>query len=389
MTIKDYHLFNHVSPGMSEMEQEMMEHIPPGGNWKDLPDIFKSKRLDRIRREGGRTTYYGRLELHKPAYTITTYFNRLPNSSNLHPNQNRMISIREAARIQSFPDNYEFVASQTSQFKQIGNAVPPLLGRFIASQLKPQLDNYTILDLFAGAGGLSLGFTQEGFRAITANEKISSYFATYRHNHPQMDSQGNAICGDITDPEIKRRLIEKCSNEKVGVIVGGPPCQGFSYAGWRDVGDPRNQLFRDYFDIVCKIRPEVFVMENVPGLVTMQKGKVVSEILSSFRSIGYHTLEPILLKAEEFGVPQRRRRVVIIGSLKKQLSFNQHPLFSSSEPNLPNPITTYQAISSLPSLNIGDGVAKMKIDYRPISAYDLLMAGQIDFPEFYARCCEF
>ena len=102
MIKKNYTLYNHISPGMSDMEKDMMKYIKPGGNWKDLPDKYNSKRLDGIRKSGGRTTYYGRLLPDKPSYTITTYFNRLPNGCNIHPTQDRIISIREGARLQSF-----------------------------------------------------------------------------------------------------------------------------------------------------------------------------------------------------------------------------------------------------------------------------------------------
>lgn len=370
---------------MSAMEQDMLQYIPPGGNWQDLPDKYDSKRLARIRESGGRTTYYGRLLPNKPSYTITTYFNRLPNGCNIHPNQQRMISIREAARLQSFPDNYRFVASKTAQFKQIGNAVPPLLGRFIAKQLKHQHSDHSILDLFAGAGGLSEGFIQEGFEVIAANELVETYFRTYLHNHPEIQTPAKAILGDITKTEIKQQIIAAASDENIGIVIGGPPCQGFSLAGWRNPNDERNKLFRDYFDIVKAIRPKMFVMENVPGILTMQKGQVIKEIISSFNSLGYHTLKPFLLKAEEYGIPQRRRRVILIGSLDKTIEFNASPLFSYDIPGLPDPISVEEAIGSLPKLEINDGIEELNFNYRTKSDYDLLMAGNIEFDEFYAR----
>ena len=86
-------IYNHIAPGLSKLEWRMAQHIKPGGNWQDIPKDIPSKRLEQIRKSGGRTTYYGRLLSDKPAYTITTYFNRLGNSSNLHPDQQRMISI--------------------------------------------------------------------------------------------------------------------------------------------------------------------------------------------------------------------------------------------------------------------------------------------------------
>lgn len=388
MIIKNYNLFNHISPTMSDMERDMLNYIPPGGNWQNLPDKYNSKRLDRIRESGGRTTYYGRLLPNRPSYTITTYFNRLPNGCNIHPYQKRIISIREAARLQSFPDSYKFLASKTAQYKQIGNAVPPLLGRFIAKQLKHQISKHSILDLFSGAGGLSEGFVKEGFEIIAANELVETYFRSYIHNHPKINNPEKAILGDITAPEIKNRIIDSAGSNGVGVVIGGPPCQGFSLAGWRDPNDERNKLFRDYFDIVKVLRPSVFVMENVPGIRTMQKGKVLKEIISSFKSIGYKTLEPFLLKTEEYGVPQKRRRVILIGSLDNKIRFDSSPLFSYDLSHLPDPISVDEAIGSLPSLDINDGVESLTFDYHTKSDYDLLMADKIDFDEFYTRSME-
>ena len=121
-------LYNHIAPKFSELEKQMVVHIPPGGNWSNIPESVPSKRLEQIRRNGGgRTTYYGRLRWEKPSYTISTYFNRIGNGCHIHPEQDRLISIREAARLQSFPDNYRFTGSKGAIHKQIGNAVPPLL----------------------------------------------------------------------------------------------------------------------------------------------------------------------------------------------------------------------------------------------------------------------
>jgi len=385
MIIKNYKLYNHISPTMSKMEEDMMNFIPPGGNWQNLPDKYNSKRLDQIRVTGGRTTYYGRLLPNKPSYTITTYFNRLPNGCNIHPNQKRIISIREAARLQSFPDSYRFVSSKSAQYKQIGNAVPPLLGRFIASQLKSQTDNFTVLDLFSGAGGLSEGFVQEGYQIIGANEMVERLFSSYLHNHPKIVDDNTAILGDITLPEVKEKIIEVGSNKDLGIIVGGPPCQGFSLAGWRDPNDARNRLFKDYFDIVDSLRPKLFLMENVPGILTMQKGSVIKEIIKSFNSIGYNVREPFLLKAEEYGVPQKCKRVILIGSRDKKIVFNQTPLFSYDASHLPDPINVSEAIGSLPELSINEGVDEMELDYEPQSIYDELITGLIDFEEFYAK----
>ncbi|WP_299179910.1 DNA (cytosine-5-)-methyltransferase [uncultured Chryseobacterium sp.] len=382
-------LYNHIAPGLSKLEWEMAKHIPEGGNWQNIPETIPSKRLEQIRRSGGRTTYYGRLRNDKPAFTITTYFNRLGNSSNLHPEQQRMISIREGARLQSFRDSFIFYGSRTSQYKQIGNAVPPLMARAIAETLKPHLKNLTFVDLFAGAGGMSEGFITEGFHLIAANEIEKNFFETYQKNHLEYDNGDNLILGDITLPEVKEQIISvSFKQKKIGVVIGGPPCQGFSNAGWRNPDDKRNQLFKEFVQIVDELQPEMFVMENVPGILTMRKGEAFKEIIASFEAIGYNVNTPFKLNAEEFGVPQKRRRVVIVGTLKNEKINQPKPLFSLTNENLPNPITVKQAIGSLPELKTGEGEFEMNCNYKPVSAYEKLMSNKIDFAEFYERCLE-
>lgn len=108
---------------MGRHEKELACYIPEGGNWTDIPLSVTDRRLEGIRATGGRTTYYGRLRWDAPSYTIATYFNRVGNGCNLHPSQLRVMSTREAARFQSFPDDFVFVGSKASQYKQIGNAV--------------------------------------------------------------------------------------------------------------------------------------------------------------------------------------------------------------------------------------------------------------------------
>ena len=147
---------NHFSAHLSDLDMRIVEAVPEGGNWKDIPESIPSKRLDQIRenyRQGGgsRSTYYGRLRADMPSYTINTYFNRPGNGCHIHPSQNRMLSQREAARLQSFPDQFRFAGPQSIVNNQIGNAVPPLLAYQVAGQLgEPGI----FVDLFSGAGGL-------------------------------------------------------------------------------------------------------------------------------------------------------------------------------------------------------------------------------------------
>jgi DNA (cytosine-5)-methyltransferase 1 len=379
-------LYNHIAAGFSDLEWEMVKHIPEGGNWQNIPENIPSQRLVQIRKSGGRTTYYGRLIYDKPSYTITTYFNRLGNGCNLHPKQDRVLSNREAARLQSFRDSFIFKGTKTSQYKQIGNAVPPLLARLISSLIKPYLENLTFIDLFAGAGGISEGFVMNGFELVSANEIEKNYFETYKFNHSQYTDPNNFILGDITLPEIKQQIIDAAKDKKIGVIVGGPPCQGFSTAGWRNPKDKRNQLFKEFVEIVKTIKPDFFVMENVLGILTMRKGAAMKEIIESFEEIGYYVNPPIRLNAEDYGVPQKRRRVVIIGSLKKYKIEQPKPLFSDEKATLPNILTVKQAIGSLPPIQAGDDVVIKEIAVPSNTPYDKLMKEEISFEEFYNQC---
>jgi len=376
-------IFNHIAPRFSELEWDMVKNIPPGGNWQNIPVSVPSKRLEQIRASGGRTTYYGRLRKDKPSYTISTYFNRIGNGCHIHPEQDRLISMREGARLQSFKDSFIFHTTKTSIYKQIGNAVPPILARAIAELIEKHLENKTFVDLFAGAGGMSEGFLMQDFKLLGAIEIEKYFFETFLQNHKNGNGGDYFINGDITSEENKQKLISIKDKHKVGVVIGGPPCQGFSTAGWRDPNDKRNQLFKDFVDIVKNIKPEFFVLENVPGILSMRKGEAIKEIIQSFEEIGYHVNTPFKLKAEEFGVPQKRRRVFIIGSLKKISILPPQPLFSEDDENLPAPITVGEAIGSLPPLKANEGEVEIDVDYCPNSYYEKLLAGEIDFKTFY------
>ena len=129
---------NHITSPLGDFERSILEHIPPGGNWKNIPLEIKDKRVDSIRSTGGRTTYYGRLHPYRPSYTISTFFSRTGNGCFIHPHQDRLISQREAARLQSFPDDFIFYGNRTSQGIQVGNSVPPLVGKAIGKMFIKQ-----------------------------------------------------------------------------------------------------------------------------------------------------------------------------------------------------------------------------------------------------------
>lgn len=344
-------IHNHYTAKLSELDIRMVKKIPPGGNWKNIPESIPSLRLDQIRKgfkegKGSRSTYYGRLLPNMPSYTISTYFNRPGNGCFVHYDsknkQDRVISQREAARLQTFPDNYVFHGSKGSVNKQIGNAVPPVLGYQIAKCFKkPGI----VIDLFTGAGGLSLGFHWAGWKSVIANDIDSTFLKTYHAN-----LGGEVIIGDIKDKNIfnvivKKALAAKKLNPHLPLIViGGPPCQGFSTAGKkRSMEDERNHLFKSYKKILDAIKPDAFVFENVAGLLSMENGKVFELIKKTLKK-SVNNLKVLKLKAEEYGVPQRRTRIVLIGHNNNLMVEDLKPI------TLYSPVTCKEALDDLPTL---------------------------------------
>ena len=127
----------HFMPQMSELDKYIVEHVKPGGNYMDIPYDVNSSRIRRLQRDGGHTTCYGRMKPDEPSYTINTYFNRPNVGCNIHYRENRLITVREALRLQSFPDSYVVVSSSKQGRNLIvGNAVPPMLAEVMAKELK-------------------------------------------------------------------------------------------------------------------------------------------------------------------------------------------------------------------------------------------------------------
>lgn len=164
------------------------------------------------------------------------------------------------------------------------------------------------VDLFSGAGGLSQGFKQAGFNKIMSVEIDDDASNTIRRNFPESYHFEGDI-KNLSDEKIK----EVIGNKIIHVVCGGPPCQGFSVAGLRRPNDPRNQLFKEFVRVVNTIKPWFVVLENVPGILTMQNGDVYREILRQFSLAGYN-MSVRILEAATFGAPQLRTRAVFIGN---------------------------------------------------------------------------
>ena len=219
--------------------------------------------------------------------------------------------------------------------------------------------SYTMIDLFSGVGGLSLGFEMAGFNAVLANEYDGSIAESYVKNRPHV----KMIVNDITKLPIQETFSEYRS--KVDLIVGGPPCQGFSQKGQRkSINDERNFLFRYYYEVVALVKPKYFVMENVPNLLTTENGFFKNEIETLFESIGYKIVADVL-NASDFGVPQNRKRAVIIGRLGDYA-------LSMPKPKT-NKVTIWDAISDLAYLESGEGTEIQEYRYAPQSEYQKIL----------------
>ena len=221
------------------------------------------------------------------------------------------------------------------------------------------------IDLFAGCGGFSCGFEQAGFDVISAVEFDKDIAKSYALNH----TNTKMIADDIKNVDNDKVFKFK----EADIIIGGPPCQGFSMAGARIrngfIDDPRNYLFKHYFNVVKIVRPKIFILENVKGILNLHKGKIFLEIKKLFEEPKNfdgksYKIQYIVVKAREFGIPQNRERVIIIGSQidfsldeeikkTKELIIKDNPYFFKN-------VTVWEAISNLPKPTEGGIVTNLK-----------------------------
>ena len=188
----------------------------------------------------------------------------------------------------------------------------PYEGRNIEWVDTSQVDttsSYRVADLFAGAGGLSLGFALAGYEPVLAVECEPDAAATHARNFPKAWLHIGLI-EDLTE----ERLMARFGGEPPDVVCGGPPCQAFSTAGRRDPLDPRGHLFHEFARIVSVLRPHFLVLENVPGVLSIEGGSRLESILDALAAVGYPDGAVMMLEAAEFGVPQMRRRLFVVAN---------------------------------------------------------------------------
>ena len=320
--------------------------IPEGGKLpppEELPIEIRRKNF-------GNT--YKRLDRKTPSLTMVPGNNAFP----IHPTENRSLTPREAARLQTFPDIHKFVGDRRRQCILVGNAVPPTLAEVVGKAIlehhrgntknetahKPSCiitdtDNIaenTILplknlkklsekrgfvDLFCGAGGFTIGFAKAGWKPLLGIDINKSVTITHTDNFPSIPF----LNGDLSEKEVFDLTTNRFEGKEVGIVVGGPPCQGFSIFGKRRFvntqgydphEDPRNRLVYSYLNVVNKLKPRWFLMENVPGLANLDQGLFLKALIKEFKEIGYENTEFRILNAAEYGVPQLRKRLIIIGN---------------------------------------------------------------------------
>lgn len=277
------------------------------------------------------------------------------------------------------------------------------------------------IDLFAGAGGLALGFEQAGFDLLAAAEYDPVHAAVHSYNFPHT----TMLCADMAQVQpdhILRAASDGWSKHsrpglfdgKVDVIFGGPPCQGFSTIGRRLVDDERNQLVFHFFRLVTEIRPRFFVMENVPGMALGKHSGILEQLVEEFAESGYHVTQPVrVLNAAAYGVPQDRRRLFLLGSRDGEPMI-EYPRAKTSSPDgrrgipkgfserlsghaVPVGPTVWDAIGDLPDLDsfaelIDSDVVRLSESQlraldRKCSGYVQRLRGQVPDPEdlSYAR----
>lgn len=221
------------------------------------------------------------------------------------------------------------------------------------------MNNYNVIDLFSGAGGLSYGFEQAGFNVLLGVDNEQSALDTFKKNHKNSE----ILNSDITKITYEQDIKPIIGNKKIDVIVGGPPCQGMSLSGPRKFEDPRNRLYLSFIRLVKEIKPQAFVIENVTGIISLYKGEIKNRIIKEFNEMGYKVQYKTLV-ASEHGVPQKRKRVIFVGTKSDGFVYPKPCDYT---------VTTEMAISDLPPLESELGTPVSKYHMAPLNDYQLLM----------------
>lgn len=251
------------------------------------------------------------------------------------------------------------------------------------------MEKLGFVDLFGAPGGMSLGFKMAGMQPLAALDIFSSGVQTYRRNFPGVRPE-NVMCADASADDVveKFRLTTRLGQGDVDVIIGGPPCQGFSIVGRpkiaslvkngqrhgdadaKFIDDERNDLYKSFIKFVESFQPRITVMENVPGMLSYKDGDVVRQVCNDFQSIGYGAVDYMVLNAADYGVPQTRKRIFFIAAKEKtnitwpaQTHFHNGGLDGSLFPALQKHVAVMDAIGDLPRISLPEKNVK-KTDSR-------------------------
>jgi DNA (cytosine-5)-methyltransferase 1 len=262
----------------------------------------------------------------------------------------------------------------------------------VSSQKRP-----IAIDLFAGVGGLALGFEQAGFDVVAAVEIDPIHAAAHKYNFPRC----SVICRDIrTLSGAEIRSAASLANRTIDVVFGGPPCQGFSLIGQRVLEDPRNSLVFHFLRLVRELKPRVFVIENVPGMATGSHTTLLQELVDQFRELGYKVREPHrVLNAANFNVPQDRRRLILLGA-RRDTFLPEYPQPTTIPPNgrsgntngflnldLPYSPSAKDAIGDLPDIEDYESLLEtdeIRIRLKGGSRYARTLRGELADPDDYS-----
>ena len=218
-----------------------------------------------------------------------------------------------------------------------------------------------IIDLFCGIGGLSLGFEQAGFEVVSAVDMWADAVKTYNHNREERVAEVISV-----EEYNVKELPAIIAHEKITGIIGGPPCQGFSTVGKREVDDPRNKMYLEFYKAVKLADPEFFLIENVKGMLTLNKGAFVKDLLKRFGKDGLgYTISYKLLNAADYGIPQNRYRVFYIGIKNKKFVFPEPFDYK---------LTAKDGIGDL------EGATQEKYGSSPQNEYQRVMRGNVNKP---------
>ena len=226
--------------------------------------------------------------------------------------------------------------------------------------------SFNVIDLFCGCGGLSKGFEMAGYNILLGIDNNAPALLTFERNHK--GSVG--LNADLSSPKTFDTIEGIVNGRGIDVIIGGPPCQGFSLTGPRQFDDERNKLYLAMIETVRRFKPKAFIIENVPGMATLYKGEVKNEIIRRFTDMGYNTCCQILCSAD-YGVPQIRKRLVFVGLLHSRKPFE----FPAPYLDPDHYVTCEQAIGDLPSLVDTLGADVMEYERVPYTDYQRLMRG--------------